>query len=95
MQHEAAKKQGATSHSSSEAEVIALDAALRMEGIPALMLWDIIMEVYHPEISATGNCGKQDYQWQKQQRLRVIDYWSNVEQAPQHLHDPKYLSEII
>ena len=30
------KKQGAISHSSSEAEVIALDAGLRMDGIPAL-----------------------------------------------------------
>jgi hypothetical protein len=31
------KKQGAVSHSSSEAEVIALDAGVRMEGIPALI----------------------------------------------------------
>ena len=36
------KKHGAVSHSSTEAEVIALDAALRMEGLPALMLWDVI-----------------------------------------------------
>ena len=38
------KKHGAVSHSSTEAEVIALDAALRMEGLPALMLWDVITE---------------------------------------------------
>ena len=31
------KKQGVVSHSSSEAEVIALDAALRLEGLPALI----------------------------------------------------------
>ena len=29
------------SHSSTEAEIISLDAGLRMEGIPALDLWDI------------------------------------------------------
>jgi len=40
------KKQGAVSHSSSEAEIIALDAALRMEGIPALALWEQVIEVF-------------------------------------------------
>ncbi len=34
------KKQTSVSHSSSEAEVVALDAVLRMEGIPALLLLD-------------------------------------------------------
>ena len=38
------KKHGAVSQSSTEAEVIALDVALRMEGIPALMLWDVVVE---------------------------------------------------
>jgi len=40
------KKQGAISHSSSESEVIALDAGLRMEGLPALDLWELICEVF-------------------------------------------------
>ena len=43
------KKHGALSHSSTEAEVIALDAALRLEGLPALMLWDAVIEVLCPE----------------------------------------------
>ena len=34
------KKQTSVSHSSTEAEVISLDAVLRMDGIPALDLWD-------------------------------------------------------
>ena len=34
------------SHSSTEAEVISLDAALRMEGLPSLLLWELIIEVY-------------------------------------------------
>ena len=33
------KKQTSVSHSSSEAEVISLDAGLRMDGIPALDFW--------------------------------------------------------
>ena len=40
------KRQTAISHSSTEAEVISLDAALRLEGIPALMLWELIMSVF-------------------------------------------------
>ena len=34
------KKHTAVSHSSSEAEVIALDAGVRLEGIPALAFWE-------------------------------------------------------
>ena len=40
------KKHGAVSHSSSEAEIIALDAALRLEGIPAMTVWATIIEVF-------------------------------------------------
>ena len=43
------KKHGAVSHSSTEAEAIALDAALRLEGLPALMLWDTVIDVLSPE----------------------------------------------
>ena len=42
------RKQGAISHSSSEAEVIAMDAGLRMNGIPALEFWDLVKDVMDP-----------------------------------------------
>ena len=41
------KKQTAVSHSSTESEIISLDAGLRMGGIPALHLWDLIVAVLH------------------------------------------------
>ena len=41
------KKQTSVSHSSTEAEIISLDAGLRMDGIPALDLWDLVTEVFH------------------------------------------------
>ena len=34
-------------HCSTEAEVMSLDAGLRMDGIPALDLWDVVIEVLH------------------------------------------------
>ena len=40
-------KQTSVSHSSTEAEVISLDAGVRMDGIPALTLWDLVIEVFH------------------------------------------------
>ena len=42
------KKQTAVSHSTSEAEVVALDACVRTEGIPMLMLLDVVKMVLAP-----------------------------------------------
>ena len=39
------KKQSAVSPSSTESEIISLDAGLRLDGIPALDLWDLIVAV--------------------------------------------------
>ena len=54
----ACKKQGAVSHSTTEAEIIALDASIRCEGIPMIMLWDCIKEVFSGK-AARGNLGSQ------------------------------------
>ena len=39
------KKQTSVSHSSTESEIISLDAGLRLDGIPALDFWDLIVAV--------------------------------------------------
>ena len=39
------KKQKSVSHSSAESEIIFLDAGPRLDGLPALDLWDIVIEV--------------------------------------------------
>ena len=41
------KKQTSVSNSSTKDEIITLDASLRMDGIPALDLWDLVIEVFH------------------------------------------------
>ena len=41
------KKQTSVSHSSTESDVISLDAGLRMDGITALGLYDLVIEVLH------------------------------------------------
>ena len=40
------KKQTAVSHSSTESEIISLDTGLRLDGLPALKLWDLIVSVF-------------------------------------------------
>ena len=39
------KKQTSVSHSSTESEIISVDAGLRLDGLPALELWDLIVSV--------------------------------------------------
>ena len=39
------KKQTSLSHSSTESEIISLDTGLRLDGLPALELWDLIVSV--------------------------------------------------
>ena len=46
------KKQTSVSHGSTESEIISLDAGLRMDGLLALDLWDIVIEVLR---STKGN----------------------------------------
>ena len=48
------KKQTSVSHSSTEDEVISLDAGSRMDGIPALTLWDLVIEVVHSSPNQTN-----------------------------------------
>ena len=40
------KKQTAVSHSSTESEIISLDTRLRLDGLPALDRWDLIVSVF-------------------------------------------------
>ena len=40
------EKQTSVSHSSTESEIISLDTGLRLDGIPALDLWDLIVFVF-------------------------------------------------
>ena len=48
------KKQTSVSHSFTEAELISLDAGSRMDGIPALTLWGLVIEVFHSSPNQTN-----------------------------------------
>ena len=52
------KKQTSVSHSSTESENISLDAGLRLDGIPALDLWDLIVSVLGNTTQTTERPGR-------------------------------------
>ena len=58
------KKQTSVSHSLTESGVISLDAGFRMDGIPALDLRDLVIEVLHSSnnVPARGNPSRDEIQ---------------------------------
>ena len=54
------KKQTAVSHSSTESEIISLDRGLRLDGLLALELWDLIVSVLGNVSRVSDGSGKLD-----------------------------------
>ena len=64
------KKQGCVSHSSTESEIVALDMGLRLDGLPAMTLWDMIIHVLEPLPEAIVN--KSDKSTTRADKLNVL-----------------------
>ena len=89
------KKQGAVSHSSTETEIIALDAGLRMEAIPALTLWNYMIRVFCPD--AVANCEVESKALRKIDKPsmdRMHHLLENVDYVPPSLPSPTPLAKI-
>ena len=52
------KKQTSVSHSSTESEIISLDTGLRLDGLPSLELWDLIVSVLGNISRVSDNPGR-------------------------------------
>ena len=84
------KKQTSVSHSSTESEIISLDAGLRLDGIPAFDLWDLIVLVLGNTIRThdrTGqrvvNCDKSHAQGH--QSRGMFNVLNNVDRVPSNV----------
>ena len=85
------KKQTAVSHSSTESEIISLDTGMRLDGLPALELWDLIVSVLGNISRVSDRSGKPesgDHKHHKSHNkidvMKVIDAVpSNVQSARQ------------
>ena len=76
------KKQTAVSHSSTESEIISLDTGLRLDGLPALELWDLIVSVLGHVSRVSDTSGQPDKSQKKIDVMKDIDSVpSNVQSA--------------
>ena len=93
------KKQTSVSHSSTESEIISLDAGLR---IPALDLWDIVMDVLcstqgnanSNRHQLTGNQSKNKDHTQTQANDHQTSWFSNMDQVPVNAHTSHCVSSL-
>ena len=76
------KKQTPVSHSSTESEIM-LDAGLRLDGLPALELWDLIVSVLGNVSRVSDGSGQADNDVHKhhksQKRINVME---NIDSVP-------------
>ena len=54
------KKQTSVSHSATESEIISLDTGLRLDGLPALELWDLLVYVFGSVSQVSNRSGQPD-----------------------------------
>ena len=90
------KKQASVSLSSTESEIISLDAGLRFDGISALDLWDLVVSVLgdttqnhdrtgRPVVSSGEICSPPHTIHKRQQSRRVINDLDNVDFLPSNV----------
>ena len=84
------KKQTSVSHSSTESEIISLDAGLRLDGIPALDLWDLIVLVLgnttqnHDKTGKPVVCRDKNHAQDHQSR-GMFNVLNNVDRVPSNV----------
>ena len=77
------KKQTAVSHSSTESEIISLDTGLRLDGLLALELWDLIVSVLGNVSRVSDRSGQPDNDVHKHHKSqKKIDVMEDVDSVP-------------
>ena len=77
------KKQTSVSHSSTESEIISLDTGLRLDGLPALELWDLIVSVFG-NISHVSDRTEQPVNG-KNKSYNKIDVMHDIDSVPSNV----------
>ena len=80
------KKQTSVSHSSTESEIISLDTGLRLDGLPALELWDLIVSVLGnvPRVSDSTGQPVADVEKREKSQSR-IDVMRDIDLVPSNV----------
>ena len=79
------KKQTSVSHSSTESEIISLDAGLRLDGLPALELWDLIVSVLGNMTQTTERQGRPVIMDRSQRSQGKTNALNNIDCVPSNV----------
>ena len=84
------KKQTAVSHSSTESEIISLDTGLRLDGLPALELWDLIVSVLGNVSRVSDRSGKPESDDHKHHKSHnKIDVMKDIDAVPSNVQSAR------
>ena len=84
------KKQTAASHSSTESEIISLDTGLRLDGLPALELWDLIVSVLGNVSRVSDRSGKPESDVHKHHKSHnKIDVMKDIDAVPSNVQSAR------
>ena len=84
------KKQTAVSRSSKESEIISLDTGLRLDGLPALELWDLIVSVLGNVSRVTDGSGKPESDVHKHHKPhKKIDVMKDIDAVPSNVQSAR------
>ena len=84
------KKQTAVSHSSTESEIISLDTGLRLDGLPALELWDLIVSVLGNVSRVSDRSGKPESDDHKHHKSHdKIDVMKDIDVVPSYVQSAR------
>ena len=84
------KKQTAVAHSSTESEIISLETGLRLDGLPALELWDLIASVLGNVSRVPERSGKHDNDVHKRHKSQMkIDAMEDIDSVPSNVQSAR------
>ena len=84
------KKQTSVSHSSTESEIISLDTGLRLDGLPALELWDLIVSVFGNISHISDRTGKPVNGENKHHKSHnKIDVMQDIDSVPSNVQSAR------
>ena len=83
------QKQSSVSHSSTESEIISLDTGLRLDGLPALELWDLIVSVFGSVSQISDRTGRSVDVKRNQKSQGKINVMENIDSVPSNVQSSR------
>ena len=82
-------QQPAVSHSSTESEIISLDTGLRLDGLLALELWDLIVSVLGNVSCVSDRSGQTDNDVHKHHNSQKFNVMENIDSVPSNVQSAR------